>query len=130
MIRGSLDRLHFGDLLQWFQMGSVSGRLTLMDTRGRRRLDFRNGRFCYASSTIPEERLATWFAKRSLNMILAPLPPVLINAFGVSAYLAPIIEVDYWFAVQMIGVGQLIACYVLGLPLLLALEKRKVYFFN
>jgi hypothetical protein len=66
MIRGSLDRLHFGDLLQWFQMGSVSGRLTLMDARGRRRLDFRNGRVCYASSTIPEERLATWFARRSL----------------------------------------------------------------
>ena len=66
MIRGTLDRLHFGDLLQWFQMGSVSGRLTLKDTRGHRRLDFRNGRVCYASSTIPEERLATWFAKRSL----------------------------------------------------------------
>lgn len=71
-----------------------------------------------------------WYEKRNLNLILAPLPPVLVNAFGVSAYLAPIIEVDYWFAVQMIGVGQLIACYVVGLPLLLALEKRKAYFFN
>jgi hypothetical protein len=66
MIRGTLDRLHFGDLLQWFQMGSVSGRLTLRDVHGRRRLDFINGRVCYASSTIPEERLATWFAKRNL----------------------------------------------------------------
>lgn len=66
MIRGTLDRLHFGDLLQWFQMGSVSGRLTLRDSRGVRRLDFSNGSVCYASSTIPEERLATWFAKRSL----------------------------------------------------------------
>jgi hypothetical protein len=66
MIKGNLDRLHFGDLLQWFQMGGVSGRLTLKDSRGERRLDFIDGRVCYASSTIPEERLATWLTKRSL----------------------------------------------------------------
>ena len=66
MIKGNLDRLHFGDLLQWFQMGGVSGRLTLKDTRGERRLDFIDGRVCYASSTIPEERLATWLTKRNL----------------------------------------------------------------
>jgi hypothetical protein len=66
MIEGNLDRLHFGDLLQWFQMGGVSGRLILKDRRGERRLDFIDGRVCYASSTIPEERLATWLTKRSL----------------------------------------------------------------
>jgi len=66
MIEGNLDRLHFGDLLQWFQMGGVSGRLILKDARGERRLDFIDGRVCYASSTIPEERLATWLTKRSL----------------------------------------------------------------
>jgi hypothetical protein len=66
MIEGNLDRLHFGDLLQWFQMGGVSGRLILKDLRGERRLDFIDGRVCYASSTIPEERLATWLTKRSL----------------------------------------------------------------
>jgi hypothetical protein len=66
MIEGNLDRLHFGDLLQWFQMGGVSGRLILKDTRGERRLDFIDGRVCYASSTIPNERLATWLTKRSL----------------------------------------------------------------
>lgn len=62
----------------------------------------------------------------SPNILLAPLPPVVLNAFGVAAYLAPIIGVDYWFAVQMIGVGQLIACYVIGLPLLVLLWRRKV----
>jgi hypothetical protein len=66
MIKGNLDRLHFGDLLQWFQMGGVSGRLILKNTRGERRLDFIDGRVCYASSTIPEERLATWLTKQSL----------------------------------------------------------------
>ena len=45
-------------------MGGVSGRLTLRDARGERRLDFAQGRICYASSTLPEERLATWLATR------------------------------------------------------------------
>ena len=58
------------------------------------------------------------------NVLLAPLPPVLVNAFGVSLYLAPMLGFDYWFSVQMIGVGQLIACYMLGLPLLRLLQKR------
>lgn len=66
MIEGSLDRLHFGDLLQWLQMGGISGRLTLHDPRGERRLDFLDGRVVYASSTVPEERLASWLTKRSL----------------------------------------------------------------
>jgi len=66
MIRGNLDRLHFGDLLQWFQMGGISGRLSLKDGRGERRLDFNEGRVCYVSSTVAGERLATWIARRSL----------------------------------------------------------------
>ena len=60
----------------------------------------------------------------TVGVVLAPLPPVLVNAFGVSAYLAPILGVGYWFAVQMIGVGQLVACYGLGLPLLRLMQKR------
>jgi uncharacterized membrane protein len=56
--------------------------------------------------------------------ILAPLPPVMVNAFGVSLYLAPILGFNYWFAVQMIGIGQIISCYLLGIPLLRILQKR------
>ncbi|MDX9858265.1 MAG: QueT transporter family protein [candidate division Zixibacteria bacterium] len=61
---------------------------------------------------------------------LAPAPAVLFNAIGVSVYLAPIIGVDYWFAVQMIGIGQFLSCYVIGMPLLLLLEKRRTVLFN
>jgi len=68
-----------------------------------------------------------WLRGYPPNVILAPLPPVLINAFGVAIYLAPIIGTGYWFAVQMIGVGQMVACYLLGLPLLLVLQKRKLF---
>ncbi len=69
-----------------------------------------------------------WYAGDNPNMLLAPMPPVLFNAFGVSAYLAPIIGVDYWFSVQMVGIGQLIACYLLGLPLLALLKRRNLFF--
>ena len=69
-----------------------------------------------------------WVRGENPNLAVAPLPPVLFNAFGVALYLAPIMEVNYWFAVQMIGVGQLIACYLIGLPLLLLLEKRRHLF--
>ncbi len=61
-------------------------------------------------------------------MFLAPLPPVLFNAFGVAAYVAPIAGFNYWFAVQMIGLGQLVSCFVLGLPLLLWLRRRPRFF--
>jgi hypothetical protein len=66
MIEGTLDRLHFGDLLQWLQMGAVTGRLTIKDSRGERRFDFVDGRVCFASSSHPNERLATWLARRKV----------------------------------------------------------------
>ena len=59
-----------------------------------------------------------------VRICLAPLPPVVLNAFGVSLYLAPLLGVQYWFTVQMIGIGELVACYALGLPLLLLLQNR------
>ncbi len=62
VIRGTLDRLHLGDLLQWLQMGDLSGRLTLHDGAGQRRLDLLEGRVVYVSSLEPGERLATWLA--------------------------------------------------------------------
>ncbi len=68
-----------------------------------------------------------WFRGENPNVLIAPLPPVLFNAFGVSLYLAPLIGVNYWFSVQMVGIGQLIACYLLGLPLLRVLQNRKVF---
>ena len=63
MIRGNLDRLHLGDLLHWLELGGQTGRLSLSDEVGERRLDFLHGRIVYVSSTVPEERLATWLAR-------------------------------------------------------------------
>ncbi len=69
MIRGNLDRLHLGDLLHWLELGGQTGRLTLNDASGERRLDFLHGRIVYVSSTVAEERLATWLTRDGL------LPP-------------------------------------------------------
>ncbi len=60
---------------------------------------------------------------RKLSLGLAPLPPVIINALGVSAYLSKIIGMDYLYVVQFIGAGQFVACYIIGLPLLLYMGK-------
>lgn len=68
-----------------------------------------------------------WSQGSNLNIFIAPLPPVVLNAFGVSLYLAPLLGFNYWFSVQMIGVGQLIACYVIGLPVLMALRRRSIF---
>jgi len=52
---------------------------------------------------------------------LAPLPPVLINAFGVSIYLHLLFDLPYWLTVLYIGIGEVIGCYILGYPLLILL---------
>ncbi|MGI6643126.1 MAG: QueT transporter family protein [Bacillota bacterium] len=56
---------------------------------------------------------------------LAPLPPVLLNAVTVSAYVAPLSGLSYWSVVLYIGIGQAIACYGLGYPLLLWVDRNE-----
>ncbi len=68
--------------------------------------------------------MLTWWLRRTNKPWLAPLPPVLVNAFGVSVYVSILAGVPYWVLVFQIGLGQLAACYGLGLPLLYALKKR------
>jgi hypothetical protein len=60
-------------------MGNVSGRLTLVGRRGERRLDFRDGRVCFVSSTVPEERLGSWIAART-QLNVADLRRVLASS--------------------------------------------------
>jgi len=74
--------------------------------------------------------LASKIGSRKISMILAPFPPVIINAFGVALYLSLITDMSYLFVVQMIGIGQLAACYGIGLPLLYYLVSKKNVFLN
>lgn len=69
--------------------------------------------------------IAAYLTSKMKNPKLAPLPPVLINAFGVSIYLHLLFDLPYWITVLYIGMGEIIACYILGYPLLILLIKNK-----
>ena len=52
-----------------------------------------------------------------------PFAPVVINAVVVGIILYYMAGEPLWFSMMTVGVGQLIACYGLGLPLYFALKK-------
>lgn len=66
--------------------------------------------------------LATLFAayltSRTRSPLLAPLPPVMINAVIVGWYLSLISNVPVWLTVGYVALGEVVACYAVGLPLL------------
>jgi len=69
--------------------------------------------------------IAAYLTSKMPNIWLAPLPPVIINAFGVSSYLSVIFGVPYLITVLYIGISEFIICYLLGIPLLYFLKKQK-----
>jgi len=75
--------------------------------------------------------LATFIAavitSKIKNKWLAPLPPVIINAIMIGTMLGVLFssEITIPFAMLWVGIGQFTVLYFLGMPLLLALEKRK-----
>jgi len=68
--------------------------------------------------------ILTYWLRRFKKPWLAPLPPVVINALGVSLYLSLLADVPYWATVGYIAVGQFAACYILGLVLLYTIKNR------
>jgi uncharacterized membrane protein len=69
----------------------------------------------------------TFLCSRTKRPILAPLPPVLVNAFGVSLYLHFLFQFPYWITVIYVGIGEIVACFILGYPLLkIILKKEKI----
>ena len=68
---------------------------------------------------------AAYVTSRMRSPALAPLPPVIINALVVPAYLSSIVRVPYFPLVISIAVGEAIACYALGYPLLLYLSRHQ-----
>lgn len=61
--------------------------------------------------------------------ILVPLPPVIVNAVIIGAMLHYAYGVPNLFLLMVwVGVGQFIACYIIGYPLLRYLKKYKRIF--
>ncbi len=58
------------------------------------------------------------------TVYLAALPPVLVNTLIVGGYLSYILDVSFLLCAVYVGIGQFIACYLLGVPLTLLLRER------
>ncbi|MEG6567375.1 QueT transporter family protein [Thermoanaerobacterium saccharolyticum] len=56
---------------------------------------------------------------------LAPLPPVVINAIIIGIELNFLYKLPLVASMLWVGLGEMIACYVLGLPLLLYIDKNE-----
>lgn len=59
---------------------------------------------------------------------LVPLPPVIVNALIVGSYLKFLYLQEIPLAASMcwVAIGEFLACYVIGLPLLLVLRRRSI----
>jgi uncharacterized membrane protein len=67
----------------------------------------------------------TFLTRRLGKPLLAPVPPILLNGFGVAIYLHTIVGQPYWIVALYILAGEFIACYLLGYPLLLLILKKR-----
>lgn len=61
---------------------------------------------------------------------LAPLPSVVVNGLVIGVMLSFLTHTPMYLAILTVALGQLIACYGLGYPLLRVLEKHKDKFFS
>ncbi len=76
--------------------------------------------------------IAAILTSKMKNRWLAPLPPVVVNAIIIGAMLAWVLTpgafwINFWINMATVGLGQVCACYVLGLPLMAALERTKLF---
>jgi uncharacterized membrane protein len=63
---------------------------------------------------------------------MAPLPPILVNAVGLSFYLPTMTAIPFLGGIPYlstflaVGIGQAVACYLVGYPLLMVLLRRRL----
>lgn len=73
--------------------------------------------------------IAALLTARMPRLWMAPLPPILVNAVGLSFYLPTMTGIPLLGGIPFVstfiavGIGQTVACYGLGYPLLMALRR-------
>jgi uncharacterized membrane protein len=72
--------------------------------------------------------LSAFLVSKISNKYLVPLPPVIVNALIVGWVLHVVLGFPFYLTALWVGLGQIIACYGLGLPLLLLLERHRYIF--
>jgi len=67
----------------------------------------------------------TYFLRKRVSKYLSPLPSVVVNALVVGALLTYVYDVGvgYWVAAGYVAIGQAIACFAIGLPLMSLLMR-------
>ncbi|MCR5279086.1 MAG: QueT transporter family protein [Lachnospiraceae bacterium] len=68
----------------------------------------------------------------NLRKWLSPIPPIIANMVIVPQVLIHVYELEgtLWFFTLTVGAGEVISCFVLGMILLFALDKRKEAIFR
>lgn len=79
--------------------------------------------------------IAAYLTYKTKTKILAPLPPILINALIIGAmlyyiFLGTVDQMALPVIMGWVGLGQAIVCYGLGYPFMLILERYKNIFKN
>ena len=60
--------------------------------------------------------------------VIALAVPVVVNAFGVAAMLALVLDLPYWASVAWVGIGEATVLFTLGLALLLVVRRHTELF--
>ncbi len=78
-------------------------------------------------ATLAAALCTYWFSRWKLPRCFAPLPGVVFNALVMGAVLTYgyLLPLPYWTSALYVGVGQAVACYAIGLPLLYILCRNK-----
>lgn len=69
--------------------------------------------------------IAAFLSYKMPKRFLVPLPPIIINAIVVGIILNYVLEAPLFASMLYVGAGQAVACYGLGYPLMIQLEKYK-----
>ena len=92
--------------------------------------------FFGTAATLLASLVTYWIGKQSekplIRSIFGPLPPVLFNAVIVGAELTILFAPSftwplYWLNFGSVLVGELVICYLLGVPLILLLNRKQFY---
>ena len=68
--------------------------------------------------------IAAFLSSRMKTIVLASIPPVVINMLVVGGYLSVITKMPFLYAALYIGIGQAVSCMALGIPLTMLLSKH------
>ncbi|MCS7202220.1 MAG: QueT transporter family protein [Dictyoglomus sp.] len=68
--------------------------------------------------------IAGYLTYKMPRIYLAPLPPIIVNALGVSLYLHLFFKLPYLLNVLYIAIGEAVVTYLIGLPILLYIQRN------